>query len=75
MVKTLTESEYEKILLKEVKALPKGKLKELLDFVEFLSLKEYLGFDKLAERTKSAAERKGFNLTGVEGLIKEVRQK
>lgn len=75
MIETLTETEYEKILLKEVKSLPKDKLKEIIDFVEFLSLKEYIGFDKLVERTRGAAERKGYKLEDVEKLIKEVRHK
>ena len=75
MVKTLTEKEYEKILFKEVKVLPRERLKEVVDFVEFLSLKEYLGFDKLISRTKTAAERKGYKLGDVEKIIEKVRQK
>jgi hypothetical protein len=74
MSKTLTEVEYEKILLKEVKALPKEKLKEIIDFIEFLSLKEYIGFDKLVERTRKAAEKKGYKLEDVERLIEQVRR-
>ncbi|OGC06140.1 hypothetical protein A2230_06385 [candidate division WOR-1 bacterium RIFOXYA2_FULL_36_21] len=74
MVKLLEEKQYERILLKEAKAMPVNRLKEVIDFMEFLSLKEYSGFDSLLKRTKESAEKKGFKLKDVSRLIKEARK-
>ncbi len=72
---SLANLDYEKILIKEVRSLSKDKQKELIDFVEFLSLKNYIGFDKLMERTRKAAGEKGYKIEDVDKLIEEVRRK
>lgn len=66
---------YKKIILKEVESLSENKLKEVVDYLEFLALKDYMGFDKLLKRTREAAEKKGHKLSTVGKLIKSVRRK
>lgn len=75
MGKVLIETGYKEILLKEVVSLPNDKLKEVADFVEFLSLREFIGLDKLIGRTRAAAEKKGYKPADIDKLIEEVRKK
>lgn len=71
---------YEKELLQATKGLSRNKVKEVIDFVNYLRLKEKTGMsnfsqrvDELWERMRKAAEKSGYSLKDVERVIAKVR--
>lgn len=71
---------YEKELLQATKGLPRDKVKEVIDFINYLRLKEKTRtsnfsqrVDELWEKMRRAAEKSGYSVKDVERVIAKVR--
>ena len=71
-----TAIKYTSIINKGIKLLPVEDIKELAKYVQFLYVnREGEEFDKLMERTRLSAEKKGYSLKDVNRLIMGVRKR